>query len=97
MDQTTEMTLELTAPLQPLGGQGEVIRSLQLREPTAGELAAASVANGVESNILLIAMVAKQPPAVIREMGARDYSKAASFLLGWLDPDRATGASSAPT
>jgi tail assembly chaperone E/41/14-like protein len=97
VDQATEMTLELMTPLQPLGGQGEVIRVLQLREPTAGELAKASVGSGIESNILLIAEITKQPPGLIRNMGARDYGKATAFLLGFLNPDRETGASSALT
>lgn len=97
MDQATELTLELATPLQPLGGQGEVIRTLELREPTAGELAKASVGNGIESNILLIADITKQPPALIRNMGARDYSKATGFLLGFLNPDREIGASSVLT
>jgi hypothetical protein len=97
VDQATELTLELTTPLQPLGGQGEVVRELHLREPTAGELAKSQVRNGIESNILLIAEITKQPPGLIRNMGARDYSKATSFLLGFLNPDRETGASSVPT
>jgi hypothetical protein len=85
------MTLTLAKPLQPLGGQGDVVSQLELREPTAGELAAASIANGVESNIMLIAAVSKQPVGLIRNMGARDYSKAANFLLGFLNPDQQTG------
>jgi hypothetical protein len=102
VDQATELTLELATPLQPLGGAnnpngGEVIRTLELREPTAGELAKASVGNGIESNILLIAEITKQPPGLIRNMGARDYSKATSFLLGFLNPDREIGASSVLT
>jgi hypothetical protein len=52
VDQATELTLELATPLQPLVGQGEVVRTLELREPTAGELAKASVGNGIESKIL---------------------------------------------
>jgi hypothetical protein len=96
MDDATELTLELATPLQPLGGQGDVVRTLHLREPTAGELAKASVGSGIESNILLIAEIAKHPPGLIRNMGARDYAKATAFLLGFLNPDREIGASSAP-
>jgi hypothetical protein len=90
VDQPTEMTLTLFKPVQ-LADSQEPVRELHLTEPTAAELAAAGAASGVQSNILLIAAVAKQPPGLIGKLCARDYAKAANFLLGFLNPDQQTG------
>jgi hypothetical protein len=90
MDTPTEMTLTLFKPVQ-LTDAAEPVRELYLTEPTAEQLAAAGAASGVQSNILLIAAVAKQPAGLIGKLCARDYAKAANFLLGFLNPDQQTG------
>jgi hypothetical protein len=87
------MILTLSKPLQ-LGGQGDPVRELHLREPTAGDLAAAaSATNGVEGDILLIAKVANQAPGLIRELSATDYVKASAFLGGFTRRALQTGES----
>jgi Phage tail assembly chaperone proteins, E, or 41 or 14 len=87
------MILKLIKPLQ-LAGQGEPVTELHLREPTAGDLAAAAAAtNGVEGDILLIAKITNQPPGLIRQLSATDYVKASAFLGGFTRRALQTGES----
>ena len=95
-DFPSEMTMTLRTPLHPLGGQGDVVTELHLREPTCGELEAASkVIGGVSADIALIASITGHPAGLIRSMGAYDYARCSNFLGGFAQRGLAIGLNSA--
>jgi hypothetical protein len=55
--------------------------TLDLREPTAGELSKASKAGGnVDVAIMLISLIAKVPRGAIEKLSQRDLQEASDFL-----------------
>ncbi|OEZ73172.1 hypothetical protein JAB5_01430 [Janthinobacterium sp. HH103] len=84
-----EKTLELRKPVK----LGEVEYStLNLREPTAGELSKASKAGGnVDIAIALISLIAKVPRGAVEKLSQRDFQEAADFLGSFTGGGLATG------
>ncbi|KVZ18639.1 hypothetical protein WT88_29610 [Burkholderia stagnalis] len=71
----------------------ETFTTLTLREPTAGELERATVAErGLTVTINLISMVAGVPRQVVERITGRDLREAASFLEGFTEDGPTTGA-----
>lgn len=74
---------------------GETVTELNLREPTARELADFTKAlereGPVGATILLIASVSGQPKAVIDKIGARDFKKAEAFVSRFFEDSPETG------
>lgn len=93
------MELEKTITLRKPVTLGEVIyTTLDLREPTAGELEKASTAAcnlGVVMN--LVSVVAKVPRRVVESLCQRDLKEAGDFLDGFSTADPETGETSSPT
>lgn len=73
-----EKTLTLRKPVKV----GDVeYDSLELREPTAGELSKANKqADPIDASIMLISLVAKVPRAAVEGLCQRDLEDAADFL-----------------
>ena len=84
-----EKTLELRKPVK----LGEVeYCTLNLREPTAGELSKASKAGGnVDIAIALISLIAKVPRGAVEKLSQRDFQEAADFLGSFTAGGLATG------
>lgn len=84
-----EKTLELRKPVK----LGEVEYStLNLREPTAGELSKATKAGGnVDIAIALISIIAKVPRGAVEKLSQRDFQEAADFLGSFTDGGLVTG------
>lgn len=77
-DKPEQLTIKLRTPIE-LGGQ--TYTQIDLVEPTAGQMKrAADGQNGVAANILLVAEVAKVLPAVVEQIGKRDFEAAVDFL-----------------
>jgi len=93
------MDLEKTIPLRkPVEFAGKTYDTLELREPTAGELEKASTATtnmGVVIN--LISAVAKVPRKVVESLCQRDLKEAGDFLEAFSESDQTTGETSSPT
>lgn len=90
-----QKTITLRKPVT-LGTQ--TWETLELREPTAGELKRASgTLNAAESNILLISIVAKVPVPAVEMIGARDFKEATEYLAGFTADGPATGENSSLT
>lgn len=90
-----EITITLRKPVK-LGEQEYT--TLDLREPTAGELEKASSATtnmGVVIN--LIHLVAKVPRKVVEGLSQRDLKEAGAFLEGFNEPSPATGETESPS
>lgn len=69
--------------------------SLDLREPTAGELAKASKAGGnVDVAITLITLIAKVPRGAVEKLSQRDLQEASDFLGSFTLDGLPTGATS---
>jgi Phage tail assembly chaperone proteins, E, or 41 or 14 len=93
------MELEKTIQLRkPVEFAGKTYETLDLREPTAGELEKAATATtnmGVVIN--LIQLVAKVPRKVIEGLCQRDLKEAGDFLEAFSEGDQPTGETSSPT
>jgi hypothetical protein len=93
------MELEKTITLRKPVKLGEMTyETLDLREPTAGELEKASTAStnmGVVIN--LISLVAKVPRTVVEKLGQRDLKEAGDFLESFNEEDPPVGETSSPT
>lgn len=84
-----EKTLVLRKPVKL--GDAEYT-SLDLREPTAGELSKASKAGGnVDIAIALISLIAKVPRGAVEKLSQRDFQEAADFLGSFTGGGLATG------
>jgi hypothetical protein len=93
-----EITITLRKPVTVGKGAGVVYTTLDLREPTAGELEKASKADtdiGVVLN--LISLVAKVPRAVAEGLCSRDMKEASTFLGSFSADDPTTGVTSSPS
>ena len=87
-----EKTMDLRKPVAL--GQVEYA-TLDLREPTAGDLSKASKAGGdVDVAIALISIVAKVPRGAIEKLCQRDFQEAADFLGSFTVLGPPTGAKS---
>lgn len=73
--------------------------SLELREPTAGELekSSTSATSNIGVVINLISTVAKVPRKVVESLCQRDFKEAGDFLDSFSKADQATGESLSPT
>lgn len=74
-----ELELALRAPITIAG---TTIDSIKLREPKSGEIEKAANAgpNEMAIGIMLVATIAGVAPPFIREMGARDFTRATEYL-----------------
>lgn len=91
-----EKTITLRKPVV-IGKNGTPYTSLDLREPTGGELEKASKAStdiGVVLN--LISLVAKVPRGVAEGLCQRDLKEASDFLGGFNEDAPTTGGTSSP-
>ena len=85
-----EKTITLRKPVS-LGGIE--YKTLDLREPTAGELAKATKAGGnVDVAIMLISLIAKVPRGAIEGLSQRDLQEASDFLGSFTLDGLPTGA-----
>lgn len=84
-----EKTMVLRKPVK----LGDVeYSSLDLREPTAGELSKASKAGGnVDIAIALISLIAKVPRGAVEKLSQRDFQEAADFLGSFTEAGLVTG------
>ena len=74
---------------------GQTYGKLDLCEPTAGQMEKAGVhANGVTSNIMLLADVASWPPDAVRKIPKREFEEAIDFLRGFTFAAPTTGETS---
>jgi hypothetical protein len=89
MEQNDEKRMMLRKPVK----LGEVMyESLDLREPTAGELEKASAASTqVGQAIILISLVAKMPRGAVEKICQRDLKEASDFLGSFSDDFPETG------
>lgn len=83
MAQLDELTIKLRKPIKLADISYE---SIDLREPTAGELRKAlnlGSDNGIGNAMALIHLVAKIPMAVVDQLSQRDLAEADRFLGGF--------------
>jgi hypothetical protein len=74
-------TIALHKPVR-LGDQE--FTEITLSEPTAGQIETAlKEASQTTANIVLIALIAKIPPAAVRAMSLRDFNAAVAYLSGF--------------
>jgi len=95
-NQIAEMPDEKTITLRkPVTLGGVTYEKLDLREPTAGELAKATKAGGnVDVAIALISLIAKVPRGAIEGLSQRDLQEASDFLGGFTLTGQETGQTS---
>ncbi|MBB4863353.1 hypothetical protein HNP46_002200 [Pseudomonas nitritireducens] len=68
------------------GDDAQVYETVELREPTAGELEKASRADtSIGIAINLIGLIGKIPRSVVEKMSQRDLRQANEFLSGFSD------------
>lgn len=80
-----ELPEELVIPLRkPVAMGDKTYSDLILREPTGGDLKAAEKFTGIESDIVLIAMVSGVPKPAVEKIGSRDLKKAREYLVGFI-------------
>ena len=92
MEVQDEKTIVLRKPVT-LGGV--TYEKLDLREPTAGELAKATKAGGnVDVAIALISLIAKVPRGAVEGLSQRDLQEASDFLGSFTLAGPETGAMS---
>lgn len=84
-DKSVDLPDELVIALRkPVTHSGETYTELNLREPTGGDMKAAEKLTGIESDIVLIAMVSGMPKPAVEKIGARDLKKAQVYLAGFI-------------
>lgn len=76
---------------KPIEHASVAYTKVDLREPTAGELAEADGVEGFASDVRLISVVGAMPEAAVRLIPAREFLQATRFLGGFMAPARATG------
>lgn len=92
VEKLDEMTMTLRKPV--VLGSVEY-STLDLREPTAGELSKASKAGGnVDIAINLISLIAKVPRGAVEKLSQRDFQEASDFLGSFTLDGLQTGATS---
>ena len=92
MELQEEKTITLRKPVKV----GDVeYTTLDLREPTAGELSKANKAgDNIDLAIALISMIAKVPRAAVDQLCQRDFQEANDFLSSFMADGLTTGATS---
>lgn len=72
--------------------------SLDLCEPTAGQLSKANKAgDNIDVAIMLLSLVAKVPRGAIEKLGQRDLQEASDFLGSFTVTGHQTGGTSSPS
>jgi hypothetical protein len=93
MELLDEMSLTLRKPLTTAKGP---VGTLELREPTAGEMDKFSRAIGKEggagATLVLIAAVTGIDRPFLEQLGARDFNAASDYLAGFMTPSPKDGA-----
>jgi hypothetical protein len=83
----TKKTLTLKEPVE-FGGK--TYTSLDLKEPTAKQLAKAmEYENSTEQQIILVAETAQVPPGLVELITMRDIMEAGRFFEGFMQPGAA--------
>ncbi|KVO95564.1 hypothetical protein WL21_32435 [Burkholderia ubonensis] len=87
MNQPEEKTIKLRKPVKLGSGETEVVYdSLNLREPTAGELDKAMAAtSNIGIGIMLIHLISGVPKAAVEKLSQRDFTEANEYLGGFTD------------
>ena len=85
---SSEITLALSKPLDC--GNGDIRDSLDLREPTCGEVVKAMAKPGIEMIMALVGAQAGIAPNIVAKIGITDIGKAAGFFAPFLDFGPAT-------
>lgn len=85
--QPEEKTIQLRKPVKLGSGETEVVyASLNLREPTAGELdKAMSASSNIGIGIALIHLISGVPKAAVEKLCQRDFTEANEYLGGFTD------------
>lgn len=84
-DKSAELPDELVIELRkPVTLGSETYAELILREPTGGDIKAAEKATGIESDMILIAMVSGLPKPAVEKIGSRDLKRAREYLVGFI-------------
>jgi hypothetical protein len=84
-DKSVDLPDELVIPLRkPVTLGSETYTDLVLHEPTGGDMKAAEKFTGIESDIVLIAMVSGVPKPAVEKIGSRDLKKAREYLGGFI-------------
>ena len=87
MDDTLTVTFA-----KPVEHASVAYAKLELREPTAGDLAQTDGLEGYTSDVRLVSVVAAVPEPAVRLIPAREFLQATRFLGGFLKPAPPTGA-----
>jgi hypothetical protein len=87
MSQPEEKTIKLRKPVKLGSGETEVTYdSLNLREPTAGELdKAMSASSNIGIGIMLIHLISGVPKSAVEKLCQRDFTEANEYLGGFTD------------
>ncbi|WNC90959.1 phage tail assembly protein [Paraburkholderia sp. FT54] len=87
MSQPEEKTIKLRKPVKLGSGETEVVYdSLNLREPTAGELdKAMSASSNIGIGIMLIHLISGVPKSAVEKLCQRDFTEANEYLGGFTD------------
>jgi hypothetical protein len=90
MNQPEEKTIKLRKPVTIGSGDASVTYdSLNLREPTAGELDKAMAAStNIGIGIMLIHLIAQIPKMAVEKLSQRDFTEANEYLGGFTDDGR---------
>ena len=92
MELQDEFSLTLRKPLATAAGE---VTSLQLREPTAGELdkftRAIAAKGDIGATLLLIALVTGIDQPLLEKLGARDFQAASDYLGSFMGASPKTG------
>lgn len=87
MTQPEEKTIKLRKPVKLGAGETETVyETLNLREPTAGELdKAMSATTNIGIGIMLIHLISGVPKAAVEKLSQRDFTEANEYLGGFTD------------
>ena len=77
---------------KPFDDKGVTYEKVDLREPTAGELAQTDGLEGYAIDVRIISVVGGMPESAVRQIPARDFLTATRFLGGFMRPAPAPGA-----
>ena len=77
-----EMIIRLDPPLKDLAGDD--VTSLDLREPTAGEMKSCDNLTGYAWMIAIVAQVTARPEKVISRVPVSTLNKAGAYLTGFI-------------
>lgn len=89
---TDDATLTVTFR-KPIEYKSITYEKVDLREPTAGELAETSGLIGYSADIAIISAVGAMPDGAVKLMPATEFTEAARFIGRFITPAPETGAS----